>query len=72
MAKNSFPLYFIDNCIKVFLDKLFIKRNISSEVSKKREVFICLQFLGKIYLQSKKQLTEIRSRRGNVSFLIDL
>ena len=39
--------------------KLFIKRNISSEVSKKREVFICLEFLGKISLQSKKQLTEI-------------
>ena len=56
---NSFPLFFIDNCIKKFLDKLFIKRNISSEVSKKREVFICLEFLGKISLQSKKQLTEI-------------
>ena len=26
---------------------------------KKKEVFICLEFLGKIYLQSKKQLTEI-------------
>ena len=26
---------------------------------KKKEVLICLEFLGKIYLQSKKQLTEI-------------
>ena len=26
---------------------------------KKKEVFICLEFLGKIYLQSKNQLTEI-------------
>ena len=31
---NSFPLFFIDKCIKTFLDKLFIKRNISGIVSK--------------------------------------
>ena len=41
------------------MDKLFIKRNISGAVSKKKEVFICLEFQGKIYFQSKKQLTEI-------------
>ena len=53
-------LFFIDNCIKFFfLDKLFIERNISGAVTKKKEVFICLEFLGKISLQSKKQLTEI-------------
>ena len=57
--RNSFPLFFIDKCIKRFLDKLFIKRNISGTVSKKKEVFICLEFLGKISLQSKKQLIEI-------------
>ena len=52
--RNSFPLFFIDKCIKRFLDKLFIKRNISGTVSKKKEVFICLEFLGKISLQNKK------------------
>ena len=57
--RNSFPLFFIDKCIKRFLDKLFIKRNISGTVSKKKEVFICLEFLGKMSLQNKKQLTEI-------------
>ena len=57
--RNSFPLFFIDNCIKKFLDNLFINRNISGTVSKKKEVFNCLEFLGKIYLQSKDQLTEI-------------
>ena len=32
--RNSFPLLFIDNWIKKFLNKLFIKRNIPSAVSK--------------------------------------
>ena len=31
----------------------------SGKVSKKKVIFICLEFLGKISLQSKKQLTEI-------------
>ena len=57
--RNSFPLFFIDKCIKGFLDNLFIKRNISGTVSKKKEVFICLEFLGKISLQNKKQLIKI-------------
>ena len=57
--RNSFPLFFIVKCIKRFLDKLFIKRNISGTVSKKKEVFICLEFLGKMSLQNKKQLIEI-------------
>ena len=32
MVKNSFSLFFIDNCIKKYLDKLFIMRNISGAV----------------------------------------
>ena len=39
-------------------DKEIIKRNIPSTVPKKKEVFICLEFLGKISLQSKRQLTK--------------
>ena len=34
--RNSFPLFFIDNCIKKILDKLFIKGNIYGDVSKKK------------------------------------
>ena len=71
--RNSFPVFFIDNCIKKFLDKLFIKRNISDAVSMKKEVFICLEFLSKISLQSKKQLTGIfrtcqKNIKSNVIF----
>ena len=58
--KNSFPLFFIDNCIKnFFLDKLFITGKSSNIISNKKEIFICLEFLGKISLQSKKQLIDI-------------
>ena len=57
--RTCVTLFFLDNWIKKFLDKLFIKRNISFAVSKKKEVFICLENLGKISLQIKKQLTEI-------------
>ena len=57
--KNSFPLFFIDNCIKKFLDQLFISRDPSNDKSKKTELFICLQFLGKSSLKMKKQLIEI-------------
>ena len=57
--KNSSPRFFIDSCIKRFLDKLFITRNTSDSVSDKKEIFIFLEFLGKIPFQSKKQLTEI-------------
>ena len=65
--RKSLPLFFIDNCIKHFLDKLFIKWNISGAVSKKKEVFICLEFLGKYSLQCKKLLIEIfRSCQINI------
>ena len=51
--KSSFSLFFIDNCIKHFLDKEFIKRNVSDAVSRKKEVLISLEFLGKFSLQVK-------------------
>ena len=43
---NSFPLIFIDKCTKRFLDKLFIKRNVSGTVSKKKRPFHLLRILG--------------------------
>ena len=42
------------NCIKIFLDKLFITTKSSNTISYKKEIFICLEFLVKISLQSKK------------------
>ena len=62
--KNNFPLSFIDRCIKKFLDKLFIKRNTSKPVSNKKEVMICLVFLGKISIQVKKKLLHIFKECG--------
>ena len=51
--KNYLLLFFIDICIKRFQDKLFITHKTSDSVSDK-EIFICLEFLGKISLPRKK------------------
>ena len=59
LQKNSFPLFFIDKCVQKFLDKLFVKRNKPPIASVKKELFISLEFLGKMSLQVKKQLIEI-------------
>ena len=65
--KNLSPLLFIDSCVKKVLDKLFITRKSSNTISDKKEIFICLEFLGKISPQSKKQLIDIfRTFRKNV------
>ena len=62
--KNNFPLSFIDRCVKKFFDQLFIKRNASKPVSNKKEVMICLVFLGKISIQVKKKLLHIFKECG--------
>ena len=41
--RNSFPLFFIDSCIKKFLDKLFISSRPSNNVLDKKEIFRCLE-----------------------------
>ena len=65
--KNSFPLFFIDNCIHNFLNKLFIKRIRDSTTTQKKEITISLEYLGKISLLAKKQLTNIfRSCRKDI------
>ena len=45
--KNCFPLFFIDKCVKKFLDKLFINRKKVKDSSTKKETTIFLEFLGK-------------------------
>ena len=47
--KNSFPLFFIDNCIHKFLNKLFIKRVQNFTTTQKKEITISLEYLGKIF-----------------------
>ena len=57
--QSSFPLFFIDKCVKKFLDKLFIKRKKVKDSSTKKEITTSLEILGKISLQVKRQLIEI-------------
>ena len=58
--KNLFPEYFIDRCVKIFLDKIFIVKNIVTTVPRK-EVRICLPFLGKQSFELRKRLSKIIS-----------
>ena len=53
--KNGYPLSFIDNCFKTFVDKLFIKRPQLITVEKKT-LFLSLSYLGEISLQNRTKL----------------
>ena len=53
--KNGYPLSFIDNCFKTFVDKLFIKRPQLATVEKKT-LFLSLPYLGEISLQTRTKL----------------
>ena len=55
--KNGYPLSFIDNCFKKFVDKLFIKRPQLATVEKKT-LFLSLPYLGEISLQTRTKLTK--------------
>ena len=55
--KNSYPGFFIDKCIKLFLDKIFIAKKAVLTVPQK-ELSICLPFLGKQSLELKSKLQE--------------
>ena len=59
--KNRYPLSFIDDCFKTFVDKLFIKRPQLITVEKKK-LFLSLSFLGEISLQTRTKLrTSLKS-----------
>ena len=62
--KNSYPLSFVDRCVKKFLDKLFVKRTSPKPISTKKEVLICTEFLGKISILMKKKLQQIFKECG--------
>ena len=59
--KNSFPEFFIDRCVKAFLDKIFIVKKVVTTVPKK-ELRICLPFLGKQSLEIKSKLCKFMSK----------
>ena len=62
--KNGYPLSFIDNCFKTFVDKLFIKRPQLATVEKKT-LFLSLPYLGEISLQTRTKLT--KSFKGSLN-----
>ena len=63
--KNEYPLSFIDNCFKTFVDKLFIKRLQLITVEKKT-LFLSLPYLGEISLETRTKLR--KSLKGLLNF----
>ena len=59
--KNIFPEHFTDKCIKIFLDKVFIAKEIVSVVPKK-DITISLPFLGKQSLKTRTELVKLVNR----------
>ena len=53
--KNGYPLSFIDNCFKTFVDKLFIKHPQLITVEKKT-LFLSLPYFDEISLQTRTKL----------------
>ena len=52
---NNYPVYIIDQCIKKFLDKLYIPKRVVSTVPKK-ELLVVHPYLGAFSLNLRKQL----------------
>ena len=59
--ENTFPEFFIDRCVKAFLDKIFIVKKVVITVPKK-ELRICLPFLGKQSFDIKTKLSKFVSK----------
>ena len=63
--RNGYHTSFINNCVKRFLDKVFIKKNTFLTASKKQLVCV-LPFIGKKSLQLRSRF--IKSIQGNLQF----
>ena len=59
--KNSYPSYFVDKCIKIFMDKIFVAKTAYFTVPRK-ELSVCLPFLGKQSLELKNKLSRFASK----------
>ena len=55
LKRNGYPVTLIDNCIKLFLDRLFIYKKTKDTVDKK-QLLIVLPYLGKQSLLIRKRL----------------
>ena len=62
---NGYPKSFVDFCIKKYLDKVFIKREVVLKASKK-ELICVLPFLGKESMQPRTRL--VNSIESNLKF----
>ena len=60
LSKSSYPLNFIDSCIKSFLNKLYTPKVVVPNVPK-RNVFVKLPFLGSTSFQIRKKLQKLFS-----------
>ena len=52
---NNYPVNIIDQCVKEFLDKFYVPKQIVSTVPK-RELLVVLPFLGTFFLNLRKRL----------------
>ena len=59
-GKIYFPGHFMDRCIMIFLDKIFIVKEVITTVPRK-EVRICLPFLGKHSFEIRTKLCKFVS-----------
>ena len=59
--KNCYPSHFFYKIVKTFLDKIFIQKKVFYDVPKK-ELSICLPFLGKHSLELKSKLSRYFSK----------
>ena len=62
---NGYPKSFVDFCIKKYLDKVFIKKEVILKASKK-ELICVLPFLGKRSMQLRTRL--VNSIESNLKF----
>ena len=60
LRKNLFPGHFMDRCIMIFLDKIFIVKEVITTVPRK-EVRICLPFSGKHSFEIRTKLCKFVS-----------
>ena len=63
--ENGYLLSFIDNCFKILVDKLFIKRLQLTKIEK-NTMFLSLRYLGEIPLQTRAKLR--KSLKGLLNF----
>ena len=71
LVKNAFPLFFIDNSIRKFLNKRAILNNREEPQNDKREVTMVLPFLGIASIRLKRKLIKlVHSFRPEIKLMV--